>query len=342
MAYKKTKYNSKSKGGGPVQSLLSGQPPPIIESLPKVDEEQYNDLNFEKISEEDEEKEETESTATIEEEDDISTIDKYKKVLKNYNLNQKKELLEKLNLFSLYHYWYINQIFGDQDVREFLCKSNSYGSYKNNTELELFVKSVPPDDPDFDEGDHHICKKTKTGEEICSVSLGYQDLTVNPNDTNCQSYSLLEKFGSLTNKFNKPSGSQRQEEQAEILKEMVNFYSSVLKTIENNKTLNKKFKEIIDYNKKHANNGEGWKTKVSNTEANIEVGDKIPIKEQSYEEIMEDIKQTLDDWDNYGYLYFIKDKDKELTNKRKRGGKVKKKTKKVNTKKPMKKSTRKN
>ena len=48
---------------------------------------------------------------------------------------------------------------------------------------------------EFENSFHHILKNKKTDEVVCSVNMGYQNISINKNDTLCQSYSLLNYFG---------------------------------------------------------------------------------------------------------------------------------------------------
>jgi hypothetical protein len=89
---------------------------------------------------------------------------------------------KKLEKFSLEHYTFINQFFGDQTVREIIAQIFPNDRYQFRVE-------------DFGNNTHHhvlydVKKKTK----VCSVKNGDQMIDVDKNDMLCQSYSLLTFF----------------------------------------------------------------------------------------------------------------------------------------------------
>jgi hypothetical protein len=84
---------------------------------------------------------------------------------------------EKLNEFSKEHYTYINQIFGDETVREIIKEMYT------ERDWDFAVEDA---NADFEYSNHHVLmKEGKTGEDIkwCSVDEGYQNIFVNKNDT---------------------------------------------------------------------------------------------------------------------------------------------------------------
>ena len=80
----------------------------------------------------------------------------------------------KMNFEDMY-YTYVNQIFGDESVREIYMEV-----HPSTTGLVLKTEE------DSVHGHHHFVYNSKTDQKICSKKT----VQVNPNDTLCQSYSL--------------------------------------------------------------------------------------------------------------------------------------------------------
>ena len=190
---------------------------------------------------------------------------------------------EKLNIFSKEHYTYINQIFGDETVREII--------------KEMYVErdwdfAVEDANADFEYSNHHVLvKKGKTGEDIkwCSVDEEYQNIHVNKNDTLCQSYTLMKYL-------NKPIARGMKQRQMD----MVRMYRNILKKEYFNDEL-KGMVEIMQKELKNKKKRKGvvfWKNYTTNRPINMN---------KSYENIHEEINNVLDKWEKYGYLYFMKD-----------------------------------
>jgi len=190
---------------------------------------------------------------------------------------------EKLSTFSKEHYTYINQIFGDETVREII--------------KEMYVErdwdfAVEDANADFEYSNHHVLvKKGKTGEDIkwCSVDEKYQNINVNKNDTLCQSYTLMKYL-------NKPIAIGMKQRQMD----MVRMYRNILKKEYFNDEL-KGMVEIMQKELKIKKRRKGvvlWKNYTTNRPTNIN---------KSYENIHEEINNVLDKWEKYGYLYFMKD-----------------------------------
>ena len=173
----------------------------------------------------------------------------------------------KLESFSLEHYTYINQIFGDQTVREII--SEVFPNKKLSFEIEDTGE-------DFEFSQHHVLRDKTTGIKICSVDDGYQNHFINKNDTLCQSYSLLTYF-------NIPISSNQKQRQMD----MIRMYRTIL----SNKTIITKLDEII-----YPTNNELWIDYTKNTNPYIIMNKAI---------ILEKINIVLQNWEDYGYWYFI-------------------------------------
>lgn len=180
----------------------------------------------------------------------------------------------KLNNFGLKHYTYINQMFGDEAVREIIQEV-----YPNKY-LEL--RSEMADDRfDPDSMHHYVYDKAKN-RKICSVDTRgyqYQNVHKNKNDTLCQSYSLLFYFDKKIPKTNKGRHM-----------EMVKMYRDLI----GNKTLMKKINDEIieDKRNKHL-----W-TDFTKRSGEEYVTMDLPT-------IVRHMNEVLNRWENYGYRYFI-------------------------------------
>ena len=178
---------------------------------------------------------------------------------------------EKLEKFSLEHYTYINQIFGDQTVRKIISEA-----YPNNKYEFKVVKD------DVMDSDHHMLKGKNKIPDWCSTETAkIQNIDVNKNDTLCQSYSLLEYLG-----FTIP------EDRIELQRMMTKMYRECI--------LNHPFivKEIRDL----LSNKDNRKLWIDNTKPNKPY---IQISKKSRYAVIQKIKKVLNDWDKFGYNYFI-------------------------------------
>ena len=177
-----------------------------------------------------------------------------------------------LHIFSFNHYTYINQIFGDQTVRQIITEV-----FPN----KLLKFDVEETNENFENSHHHILIKNKTNEIICSVNSGFQNLNVNKNDTLCQSYSLLTYFNKNIDE------SQRQRQM-----DMIKLYRRIIK----NKKFLLEFKNIII-----PENTNIW------IDYSISTNTDKKYIEMNKRRIISKIKTILDDWETYGYWYFIGD-----------------------------------
>lgn len=87
--------------------------------------------------------------------------------------------------FSRDHFTYINQIFGDLTLRDVIqeeCPSP-----------DGWVLSVEKIGGDDDSYHHHL--RDVSGFKWCSIDSELQDLVMHPNDTLCQSYTLMKYLG---------------------------------------------------------------------------------------------------------------------------------------------------
>jgi len=175
---------------------------------------------------------------------------------------------EKLEQFSKEHFTYINQIFGDQTLREIISE------IKPNNEFEFSIEETGED---FEHSLHHILINKKSKAHICSVDSGYQNLLINKNDTLCQSYSLLTYFKKPIN----PDQKNRQ-------LDMIAMYKKLLS--------NKKFVEELNNIITNKENRHLWIDYTSHKK-------KYVVMTPS--NILQKINDVLTKWKKYGYWYFI-------------------------------------
>lgn len=186
-----------------------------------------------------------------------------------------------LELFSYEHYTYINQIFGDENVREIIKESYT------ERDWDFAVEEAGVE---FEYSNHHVLTKSGKKEEDdkwCSVGKGFQNIFINKNDTLCQSYTLMKYL-------NKPIPMGMKQRQMEMIK----MYRNIIKR-SHFKTELRGMVEIMQKSlKKKKKNTVLWKdyTTARNTKLN-----------KTYEKIYEEIIKVLDKWEKYGYLYFMKE-----------------------------------
>jgi len=169
-----------------------------------------------------------------------------------------------LDAFGLQHYTYINQIFGDQTIREII--SEIYPSH-----LQFRVE----ESEGFESAEHHVLYDPKKNLKICSVDNGYQDPTVDKNDTLCQSYSLLTYLG-------KSISTDKVKRQMD----MIQMYRGILQ--------NERFIKELD-NVLYSDNKYRWRLYTRNS------GYILMNKTM----LIQNIHATLNVWEEYGYHYFI-------------------------------------
>ena len=195
---------------------------------------------------------------------------------------------EKLREFGYDHYTFINQIFGDETVREDISKIWKRQKYRFNIEEA---------DERFDEGsDHHRLKIVdKRGRQRgfwCSVDgcdvpgeecdIDYQNRDRDVNDTLCQSYTLLKYF-------NKELTLDR----VKVQKNMVDMYRQIL--------ANQKFISGLDTIDIKGT----WKDYRENPHCDEEDEEQCPILDMDTETVISNIERVLKNWEDYGYYYFI-------------------------------------
>jgi len=207
---------------------------------------------------------------------------------KSLEKNNFKECNEVLKEFSREQFTFINQIFGDKTIRsdiralypelakKYKLKVTKIGRLDHHM---LTGKKVVVDKPR--EGKRITNPQEKIEEfDICSYKNGDQNWDEDVNDMLCQSYSLLAFFEI-------PISSDKKEKQMQ----MIQMYRD---TILKNKKILKKLEETISEPK----NLGLWK--------DFRISKKTNLK-MDPSEILKGIHKSLDDWESFGYHYFIGD-----------------------------------
>ena len=206
-------------------------------------------------------------------------------------MRQKTKFYDSLNKFSNDNYTYINQIFGDESVRKKIMKLYKHQTYK------LFA--IPPSGVgEFADSDHHVINvNRKINPQICSVKMGIQNMSVNINDTLCQSYSLLlylrefPEFSHLSITRGDSIGNQMN---------MIQMYRILLQ--------DSRFTDFLkDYISTYDVTWINYTLESEPLLKPLYSGVKSP-------KLIQKLNQVLDEWQDYGYNFFIGDPKTEYNN----------------------------
>lgn len=192
---------------------------------------------------------------------------------------------EKLLAFSKKHYTYINQIFGDASVRTIIEEE-----YPTTWEFKVAKAG-----PEFGNSFHHTVRDREDPQLIiCSGIDGVQDLNKNVNDTLCQSYSLMNFF-EIPIQLSEEKGKLKQIYHETNQRAMVQMYRDLLDgNIENYEGID--FKEILTNEiLSDKRNKKLWRNFVTG-KGNVNMDPEVLFK---------NIEDTLDEWEDYGYWFFI-------------------------------------
>ena len=213
---------------------------------------------------------------------------------------------KKLREFSLEHFTFINQIFGDETVREDIQETWPNKKYK------LQIEHASSDFADEDDSMHHVIeildkKGESTGKwcsvdgcdapddksEYCYQNPGGYDEEGNEipleegqdrNNILCQSYTLLKYFNKLLTP--KETDFLHYDEKIQVQKDMVKMY----KTIIRNRSFLEKF-ETLDH-------------EASWTDYRVDPSGGNMLN-MDFEEIVANINRVLNIWKDYGHHWFI-------------------------------------
>ena len=191
---------------------------------------------------------------------------------------------EDLVRFGREHYTFINQFFGDKGVRMYIKHIFKKQNKKYKLVFDKNASSRFASDRSGNSGHHYVINR-QTKQEMCSDELGYQTQI---NDTLCQTYSLMHFFDLPVNNENRK----------EMQEDMVRMYRSLL---ENKEFMN--YLENGDPKKKQYGlifPNPDWKDYRNNDKGE-------PFVNMTKDELFENVKRVLNDWESFGYYYFIGD-----------------------------------
>jgi hypothetical protein len=173
---------------------------------------------------------------------------------------------------------YINQPFGNITIREIYTEVNPNSKYELEVEPFWWIQNGKV----YQNGEHHYIRNKVTGEKICSIKSRLQNIRIDKNDNLCQSYSLARYCNISITK-----------DKIKKHMEIINMYRNILK---DNKFMDKINEEILE----NPDNKRLWKIYKNNqpTKHFINMNKDIFVKS---------ISTVLDDWEKFGYNYFIGD-----------------------------------
>ena len=207
---------------------------------------------------------------------------------------------ENLIIFSRAHMTYINQIFGDESIRDIIQEVFPMGGKlviePADENFEYSVHHVYYADDD-EEPDHELTLEEEEARpadfvttKVCSVTNGYQDLEADENDTLCQSYSLM---AFLEVEFdNTPSKDATRAQKYEKHKAMIKMYRDILDFPD----FYWKLSAII----RDSHNKKLWKDTVDEDHPFF-----INQRFKTVEKVVATIKRVLNIWEQYGWHYFV-------------------------------------
>lgn len=170
--------------------------------------------------------------------------------------------------FGWDHYTYINQFFGNPSVREIISETFP------NEKYDFEVKETGEE---FENSHHHFIREKLTGEPICSVINGYQNIDVDVHDTLCQSYSLLTYFEIPIS-----------EDKVQRQMDMIDLYKRILSNKRFIKNLNGKYGIKIPH--------KDWIDFKANPNRPFTI---------NKPEFFRKMNEVLNKWRRFGYWYFI-------------------------------------
>jgi hypothetical protein len=207
---------------------------------------------------------------------------------------------DNLIIFGRAHMSYINQIFGDETIRDIIQEVFPMGG-------QLVIE---PADENFEYSVHHVYYADEdedplselTEEEqaarganfantrVCSVANDYQDIEVDINDTLCQTYSLMSflhiDFDKTASKI-----ATRAQKYAKH-KAMIKMYRDILDYPD--------FRRQLASIVKDSKNKKLWKDTVDESHPFF-----INQRLKTVDRVISNIKRVLIIWEDYGWQYFV-------------------------------------
>jgi hypothetical protein len=202
---------------------------------------------------------------------------------------------EELERFSRDHFTYINQYFGNTGVKQIIMKVYPNKRYRLKREKGT---------GEFAGTDHHLVYDKENKEDICSVSTEHQqNANIDKGDTLCQTYSIL-KYLHLTfpeRGYSLPERTETIEYKIEKQRIMIKMYRDLLSNERLVKKLTNELQYPSDYLMDYSINDSGKKFDNLITT----------------EEWLKKIEELLNEWEKYGFYFFIKKGDCPTSKKRK-------------------------
>jgi hypothetical protein len=207
---------------------------------------------------------------------------------------------DNLIIFGRAHMSYINQIFGDETIRDIIQEIFPMGG-------KLVIE---PADENFEYSVHHVYygddaeepmhelteeEQAARGEDfattrICSVMNDYQDIEVDINDTLCQTYSLMAflqiEFDSTPSKI-----ATRAQKYTKHMA-MIKMYRDILDYPD--------FRRQLASIVKDSKNKKLWKDTVDEAHPFF-----INQRLKTVDRVISNIKRVLTIWEDYGWQYFV-------------------------------------
>ena len=191
--------------------------------------------------------------------------------------------------FGYRHFDYINQIFGTSAIREVI--QTEY------PQTHDWILKSEETGAEFEYSHHHFCGKD-CGETWCSVEVGLQDIDIYPNDTLCQSYSLMKYFGYIR--------ETDTELTKDLQKRMVLMYKDLLKNNAIKQEIELQSPDENVWNYHIEDDVEKYKLRHNNY---IYTDDETWVRKKGAEgkknKILALIKTVLNQWDEYGWKHFM-------------------------------------
>ena len=164
------------------------------------------------------------------------------------------------------HFYYINQLLGDQTLRGIIQEN-----FQSSDGWNLMVEEG------FGDGFHHYCGRGD--EKWCSQCEGIQNLDDHPYDTLCHSYSMMKYMGLLTENDTKLTKGvqERMADMWKVIIENRNVQDQIIRSVKQKDTKDRKDPFLMK---------------------------KIDPKLRN-KKIIGEISTILDEWKEYGYKYYL-------------------------------------
>jgi len=207
---------------------------------------------------------------------------------------------DNLIIFSRAHMSYINQIFGDETIREIIQEVFAVPGKlviePVGEEFEFSVHHVyyadENEEPDSELTEEELAARGDefASTKICSITYGYQDITVDINDTLCQTYSLMALLDVSFDET--PSAEATRAQKFTKHQAMINMYRDIIDFAP--------FKYKLAAIMKNSKNKKIWVDTVDEDHPFF-----INQRYKTVDKLIETMKRVLAIWESYGWQYFV-------------------------------------